>query len=261
MLYWIQKIPERRATVIVKKPPIELTSAALHILAMLFMFCDHLWATVVPGNQWLNAVGRLAFPIFAFMIVEGYFHTSNLQRYILRLLAFAILSEIPFNLMCGSNILYPLHQNVMWTFLLGLLMIHMNEQAKKAGSLWRRILVGAVSIPLGAMLGLVTMVDYYSAGVLTVLVFYFFRGRKWWCFLGQVVSLYYLNVEVLSGLFFPISLFGVEFELVQQGLALLALLPIWLYRGQKGHHSKAFQYFCYAFYPAHILILALLHMC
>ena len=243
-----------------EKRPLELTSAALHVLAMLFMLCDHLWATIVPGNQWLTCVGRLAFPIFSFMIVEGYFHTSNLRRYVLRLLLFAILSEIPFNLMCGSRIFYPLHQNVMWTFLLGLLMIYMNEQAKKTGILLRRVFVGIVSVLVSTILGLATMVDYYAVGVLTVLVFYFFRGRTWWCFLGQLAALYYLNVEVLSGLYYPISLFGMEFELVQQGLALLALIPIWLYRGRQGHHSKAFQYFCYAFYPTHILILALLHM-
>ena len=52
-----------------------------------------------------------------------------------------------------------------------------------------------------------------------------------------------------------------EFELCQQGLALLALIPIWLYRGRQGHHSKPFQYACYAFYPAHMLVLAIVLRC
>jgi hypothetical protein len=62
-------------------------------------------------------------------------------------------------------------------------------------------------------------------------------------------------VEVLSGLYFDVTLFGMDFKLVQQGLSVLSLIPIWLYRGRQGPHSKGFQYVCYAFYPAHMLIL------
>ena len=109
----------------------EITSMALHIMAMVFMLCDHLWGTVVPGNEWLTCIGRIAFPIFAFMLVEGYFHTRNLKKYALRLLCFAVISEIPFNLMYISSPLYLLHQNVIWTLLIGLWMIHLNEKACK----------------------------------------------------------------------------------------------------------------------------------
>ena len=76
--------------------------------------------------------------------------------------------------------------------------------------------------------------------------------------LRSAADLYYLNVEVLSGLAWPVTLLGREFFLVQQGLALLALVPIWLYRGRQGYHSRGFQYACYAFYPVHMLILYLL---
>ena len=63
------------------KPKFEITSMWLHILAMAFMLCDHLWGTVIPGNEWLTCIGRISFPIFAFMIVEGYFHTKNIKKY------------------------------------------------------------------------------------------------------------------------------------------------------------------------------------
>ena len=236
----------------------ELTAAVLHIIAMTLMLMDHLWATLLPAREWLTCAGRVAFPIFAFMAVEGYFHTRSFKKYILRMLLFAVLSEIPFDLMYGGTWFYPVHQNVLWTFLLGLLGVWLMEQVRKKGKTWMYLLVCVLVVPAGLVLGTLCMVDYYGVGVLTVFVFYFLHGRKWWCFLGQLAALYWLNVELLGGLMYPVQLFGMEFELCQQGLALLALIPIWLYRGRQGYHSKPFQYACYAFYPVHMLILVLI---
>ena len=233
----------------------ELTAAVLHIIAMTLMLMDHLWATLLPAKEWLTCAGRVAFPIFAFMAVEGYFHTRSFKKYILRMLLFAVLSEIPFDLMYGGTWFYPVHQNVLWTFLLSLLGVWLMEQVRKKGKTWMYLLVCVLVVLAGLVLGTLCMVDYYGAGVLTVFVFYFLHGRKWWCFLGQLIALYWLNVEVLGGLMYPVQLFGMEFELCQQGLALLALIPIWLYRGRQGYHSKPFQYLCYAFYPVHMLLL------
>lgn len=233
----------------------ELTAAVLHIIAMTLMLMDHLWATLLPAKEWLTCAGRVAFPIFAFMAVEGYFHTRSFKKYILRMLLFAVLSEIPFDLMYGGTWFYPVHQNVLWTFLLGLLGVWLMEQVRKKGKTWMYLLVCVLVVPAGLVLGTLCMVDYYGVGVLTVFVFYFLHGRKWWCFLGQLAALYWLNVELLGGLMYPVQFFGMEFELCQQGLALLALIPIWLYRGSQGYHSKPFQYLCYAFYPVHMLLL------
>lgn len=74
---------------------IDLSTAALHILAMALMLMDHLWATLLPAQDWLTCAGRLAFPIFAFMTVEGYFHTRNLKRYVLRLLLLHCFRKCP----------------------------------------------------------------------------------------------------------------------------------------------------------------------
>ena len=84
-----------------------LSAAALHILAMALMLMDHLWATLLPAQDWLTCAGRLAFPIFAFMAVEGYFHTRNLKRYALRLLLFALLSEVPFDPVSYTHLTLP----------------------------------------------------------------------------------------------------------------------------------------------------------
>ena len=222
------------------------------------MLCDHVCAMLFPAAEWLTCLGRLAFPIFAFMIAEGYTHTHDLRRYMKRLLVGAILSEIPFNLMYGGSLLYPFHQNVLWTFLLSLLLIALIEKCRRRFKPVPAALLSAGIAMLGFVLGYALMVDYYGCGVLTVLAFYFFRGRSWQKRLLQLACLYLLNVELLGGYCYIVPLFGREFELVQQGFALLALVPIWLYQGRRGFHNKTFQYFCYAFYPIHLLLLLLI---
>lgn len=240
------------------KARIETTSMSLHMMAMAFMLCDHLWGTIVPGNDWLTCIGRIAFPIYAFMLVEGYFHTKNLKKYMGRMLLFAILSEIPFNLAMGSSLFYPVHQNVLWSFLISLLLIHWNEKAKQTAKLWLRLLVGGVSVLLGYVLGLLMMVDFYHGGILMVLVFYFFRQKKWWSYLAQLICLWYINTELLGGYTYELQFFGKTWYFLRQGFALLALIPIWLYRGKQGYHSKWLQIVYYLFYPLHLLILGLI---
>lgn len=242
-----------------KRIKFEVTSMLLHIMAMVFMLCDHLWGTIVPGNDWLTCIGRMAFPLFAFMIVEGYFHTKNLKKYVGRLLLFAFLSEIPFNLAMGSSLFYPIHQNVLWSFLISIGFIHWNEKVKEA-KLWKKILVGSLSVIIGYVAGLITMVDFYHAGILTVLTFYFFRQRKWWCYVGQLICLWYINVEMLGGFSYEIYFGDKIYFLSRQGFALLALLPIWMYRGKQGYHNKIIQYTYYAFYPLHLLVLGIIKL-
>lgn len=227
-------------------------------MAMAFMLCDHLWGTIVPGNDWLTCIGRITFPIFAFMLVEGYFHSSSLKKYFLRLLIFALISEIPFNLAMGSRVFYPIHQNVLWSFIIALALICWNEKAKNSEKIWKRIAVACASVIAAYILGLVTMVDFYHAGILTVLVFYFFRGKKWWNYLGQLLCLWLINVEILQGIGYEIHLLGKTFFIARQALALLSLPLIWSYRGKQGYHSKKLQYAYYAFYPLHLLILGCL---
>ena len=235
----------------------ETTSLSLHVMAMAFMLCDHLWGTIIPGNDWLTCIGRLTFPIFAFLIVEGYTHTSDLKKYVKRLAVFAILSEIPFNLAMGSRVFYPIHQNVLWSFLISIGLIYWNGKFINQ-KIWKRVFVCIATICIAYIVGPLMFVDYYHAGIFMVLTFYFFRGKKWWCYLGQFICMWYINFEILGGFGYEIDLFGTTQFVVRQGFAMLALIPIWLYKGKKGYQSKAFQYACYAFYPIHLLILGMI---
>lgn len=131
------------------------------------------------GQDWLTCVGRLASPIFAFLLVEGFFHTRDLRRYVLRLLLLALLSEIPFDLMYAGTPFFPFHQNVIWTFLIALFCMWVIERAKGRGSLWLTALAAAGMSLAGLAGGDHRHGGLLRGGVLTVLVFYLFRGGRW----------------------------------------------------------------------------------
>lgn len=231
-----------------------LSASALRVLALLFMLLDHMWATVIPGNNWMTYVGRLAFPIFAFQIVEGFYHTSDRKGYTKRLLILALISEIPFDLMCVSSPLFLFHQNTVFTLLLGLWAISALDSARTAKTKPAAAKAGFVLLAV-YLLSVLGFVDYGWKGVATVIAFYFFHEGHF-AKLGQLISLLLLNVILFEGQMIP--LFGGACELPSQAFALLALLPIWLYDGRKGFGGKKFQHAAYLFYPLHMLILHLL---
>lgn len=241
-----------------KKLSINISSATLHIIAMIFMLFDHTWASIFPSQVWMTCLGRIAFPIFAFLIVEGYFYTHSLKNYLLRLFAFAAISEVPFDYMYGGIPFYPYHQNVLWTFILGLFGIWLIEQIRKRGKLVLTILLSILIVIITSLIALLFMLDYYETGILMIFTFYFLRGRKWWNYVGQFIIMYYINMELMGGFYYPVTIFGHYFEILRQGFALLALIPIWLYQGKLGYHKKWFKYFCYSFYPLHTAVLAII---
>ena len=225
-----------------------MSSFALHIIAMIFMLCDHMWATILD-YEWLTCIGRIAFPIFAFLITEGYIHTSNINKYIKRMVIFAIITEIPFNLMVSASPIYPFHQNVLWTFVISLLTLkYLSFDNTK--NIFKSILI----ILLAIIIATVTMCDYFGAGVMMVVGFYIFRKSK----LLQLLMMIYVNMILIQGYSYPIDIAGYTYYFPQQGFAILSLIFIWLYNGKQGYHAKWFKIFCYAFYPLHMLILYIL---
>ena len=221
-----------------------MSSFALHIWAMLLMLCDHLQLTLLPDLPILRCVGRLAFPLFAFMAVEGYLHTRSLKKYLLRLLVLAVISEIPFDLLVSGSVFDPMHQNVIWTIILGLCCIRAFENI----SADLKKMLSAVVIIASLAAAIIARVDYSSAGVLTLLAFYAFRGNTVRCRLMQLLSLAFINLVLLG---------GIEFAFPYQALAVLSLPIIWLYDGSQGPHNGFIKAANYLFYPAHMLILAL----
>ena len=233
-----------------------LNGTALKALAMVLMFLDHACWTIAFEHQWMTCAGRLAFPLFAFLIAEGYRHTGDFKRYFKRMFLFALISEIPFNLMTGGGLTNPFHQNVMFTFCLALLLLRMVDKAWER-SWWQGVFVAVFCGCLGYGLGFLTFVNYYGYGIVTVLVFWL-AGKVRFGWLLELTALAYINVELIGGLSYVLTLWGREVWVAQQAFALLALIPVWLYNGQRGPGGKKFQYFGYVFYPAHMLLLVLL---
>lgn len=208
----------------------------------------------MAGHNWLDAVGRLAFPIFAFLTAEGFFHTRDFKKYLARMFLFALASELPFDLMAEGGWFYPFHQNVLFPFCIALPLMAWIEKAR-GSSRPRFLLWAAGSVVVGFLLGFVTMVDYFGYGVLMALVFYLFHDVRYgW--VGELLCMIYINWEMMGGLVYLVPVLGRTVEIPQQGLAVLALIPIWLYNGRQGPHNRLIQYACYAFYPVHMAVLA-----
>ena len=208
------------------------------------MLIDHITATFVSssGVMWTlgRGIGRLAFPIFCFLIVEGLFHTRDKKKYALRLLIAAVVSEVPYDLMRFGTVWNFDSQNVMWTLLLGFIAIASIEYVKTRypGDMMKYNTFSCLAIILCGVPALLFATDYTVYGIMLIVSFYMFRGR---------------NLPA----FFMMLLFTIAFysKGTIQFAALLAYPLIMLYNGKKGMDDK---YCLYAFYPVHMLILGLL---
>ena len=218
-----------------------MSTFALKLTAIISMLIDHTAVVFLSGNSRLyvicRVIGRLAFPIFAFLIVEGFHHTSNIKKYLTRLGIFAIISEVPFDLAFYNSYMYTRHQNIFFTLFLGLFAIYLIDMAEKKIK-YNMVLVNLASAGITIVFCFIATLlktDYKFMGILIIVAFYLFRGSK---------VLPAVSMVILSG------------NLIQACSA-LSIIPISFYNGKKGRNIK---YFFYVFYPAHLIILYLLHL-
>lgn len=227
-----------------------ISGSTLKLIAVITMLIDHIGAVVLArlllageGGETMyqvyyvmRTIGRMAFPIFCFLLVEGFEHTRDQKKYVLRLGIFALISEIPFDLALSSEVFLPSYQNVFFTLFFGMLTImafHAVEE-KKEWNFWQRgiLLVGAVVAGMG--IAWLFRTDYDALGVWCILMLYLFRKNR--------------GMQILAG-----CLAFCWWELP----ALLAFIPIAFYNGKRGWNIK---YIFYLFYPVHLLILYLVCM-
>ncbi len=220
----------------------------LKLIAICTMFIDHMGYTLFPSALWLRCIGRIAFPVFCFLIAEGCVYTHDRRKYAVRLLAFALLSEIPFNLMNSGALWDMYHQNVLWTLLMGALVCWLMDWTMQKRAGWAFALVVAAMAAAYWLLE-IGNTDYGGWGMLLVVMFYGIRrapSRAVVKMIAQFFGLAFFSIAVMGG-YISIELWS-----------LVSLAPIWLYNGQRGFSNRAVQYGFYAFYPVHILILSLI---
>lgn len=223
-----------------------LDGGTLKCIAAALMLTDHVGAILLPEVLALRCVGRLAFPIFAFFIAEGYAHTRDFGRYFRRLAILAVVSEIPFNLENGA-VFDLTRQNVLFTFCLALLTLRGLEALGRERGFGRWAGCGLV-LAAGFAAGELLRTDYGGWGVVTVALLYLCRDGKYaklWLLLAMAA----VNGLGMGSLTMPV--FGGEMPI--QIFAVAALPVIWLYNGQAG--PKGLRRAFYVFYPAHLLVL------
>lgn len=217
-----------------------LDGTTLKLLAMISMIFDHVGDNFFPGQTWMRIIGRIAMPIFSFCLAEGFVHTRNRRKYLMRMGLFALISEMPFDLVVSGKVLEISHQNIMFTFLWALLGLScfekLTEKKTRAG-----YAAGAALLLVFTGTSLVLGLDYNMLGTGLVFIFYLLRNKAHIlrCLGGAVYHVLLRNMGIYW--------FG-----------LLGFLPILCYNGKKG---RGLRHLFYVFYPAHLLLIWLVRTC
>lgn len=229
----------------------------LKLFALGFMLIDHIGYVLYPNIIWFRAVGRLSFPIFVFLLVEGYKHTRHQGKYVARLLVLAVLSEPVFDIAFYGKPVYFGAQNIFWTLLFGLLLLRIYDILSKENGLHSKVFAGFVCGFVSICLGIFLRNDYDALGFLTILVFYWFCGSGWKRKACLFVSMFLLYGPVCGG--FPLLIDAGSFQVVipVSILACGSLPFIWHYNGRRGYNAAWFRWGSYFFYPVHLLALYL----
>ena len=222
-----------------------ITSFTLKIIAIIGMTCNHLaWilSDALPFALLctLEGAGGLTFPIMAFLLAEGWRHTSDIWKYELRLAVFALISQVPYSLFLGAQ------GNVLITLLLGLILLHLRTAMGNRAAWW--VAVVAVTVVSGAC-------DWGIVGVIMILVAALAPTKRQQALLSAALPMAGFGIpsliEVAAG---GIGALPALLYAIGNGIAGLLLCA---YSGKRGRPLK---WFFYAYYPAHIAVLGAAHL-
>lgn len=252
-----------------------MTGSALKIIALICMLIDHIgsvFSEYVP--IWFRYVGRFSFPVFAFMIAQGCKYTKNMPKYLFRLLIFALISELPYDMAFNNqwvnflSVDFFSHTNTFFTLFLGAFGIYLVEKVNKVSNSLSFSMLFAL-IPIYTALFIES--DYGYLGVILIVFLYLVNDLKLQIavlVLWNVIK----NIRVVMGYIckitgitdnFLCSVFGHEagyylnttttFNLCIFISTMVPVLCLALYNGKKG---KGYKWLFYVFYPLHLVVLA-----
>ncbi len=224
----------------------KFSSFTLKIMAIIFMAMDHIYTYFSPAGVdipiWFGYLGKLASPIFFYLIVEGFFYTRSRTKYITRVFSMGVV-------MIGVDFLIGIHNNIFLSIGCALVMLVGIDTAKnKANELTKRIIGALLAIVFMVIGGLFTESSIF--GVAMVLIFYFFRDKK------LIMSILYIAM----GLFVLMSAMGPDFIEAAtlwdyQWMMVFAIIPILMYNGKLGLSNKFIKWMFYWFYPIHLIVI------
>lgn len=216
-----------------------MSTFVLKLIAIITMFIDHLGYVINNGDSsTFNIIGRIAFPIFAFQISEGYIHTKNLKKYFLRLFLFALISQIPFMLFTSIINNYKFHLNIMFTLLWGLLSIYIYD---KCYNKFLKIILFYIIFFVACCLPL----DYGLYGVAIILIFYIFKNNF------KFACIFFILANLIK--YMPQYIVSHNLKIIYYFIfTSIPILFFAYYNGKKGKDTK---YLLYLFYPIHLLLL------
>lgn len=226
-----------------------MSSFLLKIIACFTMLLCHIPFVYPQYSVPLIYIGKISFPLYAFLISEGYVHTRNFSKYLTRLIVFGVISQIPAYLLFVGKSFNGLYLNIFFTLALGLLGIRIYDKIKSK----------YISIPLIILLAVLAELlkfDYGAFGVLMIVCFYVFKRNKLNMVLSQMFLMFILYMKKMS--YYTFSLFNLQYILFQLLFSVISLAIILTYNGKKGKSSNKIKLMFYFFYPVHLIILDLL---
>lgn len=233
-----------------------MTSFHLKIIALITMFIDHIGYVIFPNHFWLRYIGRIAFPIYAFLISEGLKKTSNIKKYLKNLLILALISELFYDLCFNKNINFFYKTNTVYTLFIASSSIYLYNKNSDN-------IIKYLSLLLGLSISYILKTDYDILGVLLIFIFYFLHNKYEYLIYGIIwVNIKYLsNISYILQYIFNKNIYLSNIYIINSlGLYLFTIVPfliIMFYNNKKGNSLK---YIFYILYPLHLFILCIIKL-
>ena len=223
----------------------------IKIIAIVTMIIDHIGLFFFPQIEIFRIIGRIAFPLFAWLIANGAYHTRDIKSYLSRLFYLALISQVPFTLanqQIGTSLLYL---NVVFTLYLGLLAIYLIKNTKNK-FLWPIIILGC------SVVADFIQSDYGAMGVLSVVTFYLFLNSKIKTAISQIILLFVLPLFIsILEIYNKTSFSYLYINSLLEVYGLIALVFIFLYKNIEGRKAK---YLFYIVYPLQYIVIYLVRL-